>query len=548
MTSSKPLVVAALAALAVSAAAPARAEFPYPAFYVGIHGGANLVLRDWNLGGEASQGGVVANPFGPPGLQSQPTLRLLPKTSGLVGLRLGYQIVPQIAVEFELAYVPTNSTSNNLNHILGWDVNLLLHLLKYNWTPYLEVGLGGYSNVAGDLGKETDFKFHAGLGLRGLLAPWLALRINVRDVISDGFDEWGSNNLEITAGLDFFACRGNGYIKDRDKDGVLDNVDQCPDVPGKKELAGCPDSDGDGIADKDDKCPNDAGPKELGGCPDKDGDGVIDRDDLCPNDPAGPRPDPNRPGCPAADRDHDGVADLLDQCPDVPHGPYPDPASAGCPWDRDGDGVIDEKDQCMAVPAGKYPDAARPGCPADRDHDGVIDEKDQCIDVPAGPAPDAVKLGCPADRDNDSIPDDKDACPDKPGAPNLDPKKNGCPGLVIIKDNQIVILEQVFFATGKDVILEKSFPVLTAVSSAIMTLSPDRRIQIEGHTDDQGNPEYNKKLSQRRADSVKKWLVLKGINGDRLVAQGFGPSRPIETNKTLEGRAKNRRVEFHIVD
>ncbi len=82
--------------------------------------------------------------------------------------------------------------------------------------------------------------------------------------------------------------------KDRDGDGVPDDVDACPDTPGSKEMLGCPDTDGDGLPDKYDNCPNEAGSRDLGGCPDKDGDGVADKDDQCP-DKAGPK---SNNGCP----------------------------------------------------------------------------------------------------------------------------------------------------------------------------------------------------------------------------------------------------------
>jgi OOP family OmpA-OmpF porin len=102
---------------------------------------------------------------------------------------------------------------------------------------------------------------------------------------------------------------------DRDKDGILDKDDRCPDTPGLAEFAGCPDTDGDGIPDIDDQCPDVAGPIENNGCPwpDTDGDGVIDKDDACPEVPG---PVENN-GCPWPDTDGDGVLDKDDACPTV---------------------------------------------------------------------------------------------------------------------------------------------------------------------------------------------------------------------------------------
>ena len=289
-----------------------------------------------------------------------------------------------------------------------------------------------------------------------------------------------------------------------------------------------PDTDHDGIPDNEDACPGVAGVRTMdpktNGCPppppDRDHDGVVDSDDLCPDEPVGDHPDPKRPGCPAKDSDGDGVYDYDDMCPDTPAGAHPDPAKKGCPAiDSDGDGVFDYEDKCPQVPAGAHPETA----------------------------PD--KLGCPKpDRDHDTVPDDVDACPDKPGAPSPDPKKNGCPGLVEVKNGVIVIFQPVFFATIKDTILKKSFPVLNAVADALKAEPEIKKIMIEGHTDNRGKASKNMELSDRRARSVMNYLIGKGIAAERLDAQGYGDSKPVASNKTSKGRAANRRVEFHIVD
>jgi outer membrane protein OmpA-like peptidoglycan-associated protein len=545
-----PVLRAALATLvagtALALAPEARAEIPNPALYVGVYGGGNLVFRDWDLGANDHQVGYTRLPVGPLPEPSA-TTALLPTHSALVGGRLGFQFTPHLALEGEVAYLPMKSTAGGDNQGLAWDVNLLVHLLTSDWTPVLEAGGGAYHNLGGDLGVDADPRLHVGVGVRGMITSFMALRADVRDVISDGFDAGGSNNLELTAGLDFFAWKGEGY-GDRDKDGIRDRDDACPDQAGLASLKGCPDGDGDGVADKDDKCPSVPGLIDHDGCPaDKDGDGVPDAQDQCVDVPAGAIADAKKPGCPA-DKDGDGVIDEKDQCVDVAAGKMPDAKRAGCPSDKDGDGVIDEKDQCVDVPAGAIADPNKAGCPNDKDGDGVIDEKDQCVDVPAGKIPDAKKPGCPSDKDDDRISDEVDACPDQAGAPDPDPKKNGCPGLVLVKGNQILILDQVYFATGKDTILPKSTPVLTSVAHAIKTLAADKHIRVEGHTDNKGKAKDNLELSQKRADSVKKWLVEHGIAADRLEAKGWGQEKPIESNDNEKGRAKNRRVEFHIAE
>ncbi len=284
---------------------------------------------------------------------------------------------------------------------------------------------------------------------------------------------------------------------------------------------------------------------------DRDHDGVIDAEDLCPDEPQGSRPEPSRPGCPMDDRDKDGVLDGDDLCPDEPQGCRPDPQKKGCPMgDRDKDGVLDGDDLCPDEARGQTPDPMRQGCPSrDRDNDGVFDAEDKCPDVHQGPTPDPIQKGCPAgDRDKDTILDPYDACPDQPGAPNADPKKNGCPGLVKIEKGQIDIVKPVFFATNKDVILKQSFEVLQSVADTLVAAPQIKKVRIEGHTDNRGKVAHNTDLSARRARSVMRWLVDHSIAENRLEAQGYGPQYPIADNKTAEGRAKNRRVVFLIVD
>jgi outer membrane protein OmpA-like peptidoglycan-associated protein len=321
-------------------------------------------------------------------------------------------------------------------------------------------------------------------------------------------------------------------------------------------IRGPEDTDKDGIPDKQDACPKEAGVRtddaSTHGCPDRDRDGIVDANDRCPDVHKGDHPDPTRLGCPAADRDGDGVFDHEDLCPDTAKGPKPDPAKLGCPaGDRDSDGVVDPEDQCPDQAQGPKPDPAKTGCPlSDRDGDGVADAQDQCPDLHQGSKPDPAKPGCPLpDRDKDSVVDVEDACPDQPGAPDTDPKKNGCPGSVNISGGQLKIIQPVFFATGKDVILKKSFPILESVAKTLKAVPDIKKVEIGGHTDDRGKADMNRDLSERRAKSVMRYLTEKdGIEPSRLSAKGYGPDKPIADNKTRKGREKNRRVEFVITD
>jgi outer membrane protein OmpA-like peptidoglycan-associated protein len=249
---------------------------------------------------------------------------------------------------------------------------------------------------------------------------------------------------------------------------------------------------------------------------------------------------------PPSDRDHDGIADRADACPDLAGSPSGDPRKHGCPSDRDGDTVIDARDACPDTPGVASADPEIDGCPPDRDDDGVIDADDACPDVPGVRSPEPAKNGCPGDRDRDTVIDPEDACPNDPGAPDADPGKNGCPK-ARVEQGQIKIIERIEFKTGSAQILPESAPTLEAVR-AILSEHPEIiALAIEGHTDNVGKPAYNQRLSDRRAASVRSWLVNHGIAGRRLSSQGFGMSKPLGDNDSEEGRERNRRVEFHIV-
>ncbi len=278
---------------------------------------------------------------------------------------------------------------------------------------------------------------------------------------------------------------------------------------------------------------------------DRDHDGILDKEDACPDDAGEPDPDPELNGCP--DTDGDTIRDPKDACPEVKGEPNDDPEKNGCPPDTDGDGILDKDDACPDVKGVKDDDPEKNGCPPDRDGDGILDEDDACPDIKGVKSDDPEENGCPPDTDGDGIRDDKDACPKEKGQPDPDPEKNGCPSLVRVSDKEIVILQQVQFKTASADILPASDELLQQVANVLREHSEILEIEVQGHTDNRGQAGYNKKLSQRRAASVVKWLTTKGgIEESRLVSQGYGMESPIADNDTDEGRQKNRRVEFKI--
>jgi len=260
---------------------------------------------------------------------------------------------------------------------------------------------------------------------------------------------------------------------------------------------GSKDTDKDGIPDNKDACPEVAGLKEFNGCPDTDGDGIPDKDDACPQ----VKGLKEFNGCP--DTDGDGIADKDDACPEVA-GPK---EFNGCP-DTDGDGIADKDDKC--------PDVAGPaensGCPwPDTDGDGVLDKDDLCPEV-AGPA---SNKGCPEPNDDDQK-----------------------------RLNQYA--KTILFDTGKASIKFESAEILNQIINVLKKF-PNSRFRIEGHTDSTGNKQKNIELSQNRADAVKIYLIQGGIASDRLESKGYGPEKPIASNKNKKGRALNRRVEINLI-
>jgi outer membrane protein OmpA-like peptidoglycan-associated protein len=254
---------------------------------------------------------------------------------------------------------------------------------------------------------------------------------------------------------------------------------------------------------------------------DRDGDGIPDDRDRCPDTPEDFDGWEDEDGCPDPDNDGDGILDIHDRCPNLPEDFDGWEDEDGCPDpDNDGDGILDGDDAC--------PNHAE-------DFDGWQDDD-----------------GCPdPDNDFDGIPDTEDRCPNEPETLNGFEDEDGCPdegGLIRVTCEAIELGEAVFFETDSDVIMPQSFDMLNQVAGALAIADNIRLIRVEGHTDWRASDEYNLDLSQRRADSVRRYLMTRGVEGSRLMARGYGESMPIATNETEEGMAQNRRVELVIAE
>ncbi len=344
-----------------------------------------------------------------------------------------------------------------------------------------------------------DMTINSGLGLSYMISESIGINYNLnwaytgadrRDNLSNGKnDQFMIHSVGLVIPL--------GKTFDTDEDGVSDRKDKCPNTPAgvSVDLFGCPnDNDGDGIADYQDPCPDVKGLPSMKGCPDSDGDGVTDAEDACP-DLKGPK------------------------------------SANGCP-DRDGDGIEDSKDDCPKVKGL----AEFNGCP-DTDGDGIKDSEDECPTLFGS----MEFKGCP-DSDLDGVPDNMDKCPTVAGVVS----NEGCPE---IKAETLKVFDQALkgiqFETSKAIIKPTSYGILDDVAK-IMKENPTYNLDINGHTDAQGDDAKNMALSQERAASVRQYLIDKGISASRMESYGFGETQPKASNDTAAGRAENRRVEFKV--
>ena len=265
---------------------------------------------------------------------------------------------------------------------------------------------------------------------------------------------------------------------------------------------------------------------------DRDGDGYDDKADKCPDDPEDFDSFEDYDGCPDKDNDKDGVLDASEF--------------------KDGKWIsLDKKIEngreidCRNEPEDMEQFEDDDGCP-DKDNDG-----DKVLD--------AAELVRNADGTYQWTNNDKKSengverdCRNNPEDFDNFEDEDGCPDVLIINNCQIKLSDKIYFKFNKWDIDPKSFKVLDEVRDTL-NAAPDIKIWIEGHTDSKGSNKFNKTLSQKRVDSVKKYLVEQGkIDGARLEPVGWGEEKPLggdpNTNKTADGRAANRRVEFNLKD
>jgi len=217
--------------------------------------------------------------------------------------------------------------------------------------------------------------------------------------------------------------------------------------------------------------------------------------------------------------------------------------------DPDGDGIAGAADKCPNVAEDKDGFEDEDGCPdPDNDKDGIPDAQDKCPNQPETVNGIDDEDGCPeVDSDGDGILGSRDKCPDEPETKNGYQDEDGCPDEVPQAVKKFTgVIQGINFKTNQATILPGSYGILDEAVS-VLKQYPDIRLEIGGHTDSVGKADYNRDLSQRRADAVKTYLIGKGIDAGRLTSVGYGLDRPIADNKTESGRSKNRRTEFKIL-
>jgi len=428
----------------------------------------------------------------------------------LGGISLRYGTTPHIMLDFNMGYGSFRPTKEGSRYAgdkhSAYQTFLLPFDLTAKITPF----------------AESRFKPYAALGI-GLLF-W-----DLRDVSGTDVSLWGDHKLrwgnqvydktqsECTTffglGLETFLTSGIaldllGGIHalttkpNSDNVGLGDNNEAS--LEGRVTLSYYfgyfKDSDKDGIEDKNDADPK--RPEDVDGFQDEDGapdddndlDGIPDLRDKAPNEAEDKDGFQDEDGVPDPDNDNDGIADAVDKAPNQA---------------EDVDGFQDTD-----------------GAPdADNDNDGIADNDDKC------PGTDATVAKGQDTKETINDYQDADGCPDKKPVP------------VMEKKGAKLILKGVNFETGSAELTKDSFTVLNEVIEGLKD-NKEVELEIRGYTDDRGAASANQKLSERRANTVMKYLIATGIAPERLKAAGYGEKDPITSNATEEGRAQNRRIEF----
>lgn len=426
-------------------------------------------------------------------------------------------------------------------HLVGAGLDGVLQWHRGSFRPRLATGVAASlaSGHAEPLTRrqipEETWTLHTPveLGAEWVLGPQFSLHL------------WGeSQAFQMPSDLLDGRKGGKGYFQGRDE---LVSAG----LSAAYRLDPARDADRDGVGDRSDRCltsPEDRdGFQDHDGCPDpdNDADGVFDLRDRCPNVPEDRDGSQDDDGCPDPDNDADGVPDAQDKCPNVAEDRDGIQDDDGCPdLDNDADGIPDTKDRCPLVAEDRDKFQDEDGCPElDNDADGVTDSLDTCPNEAEDRDAFQDTDGCPeGDNDRDGTLDARDKCPNVPESVNGFQDEDGCPDIAL-KVSQSMIADRVWFKEGTDEFLEESAPALQGIADWLSG-EPKARIEVRAYTDDLGSDRVNQILSQKRAEAVRQALLSRGVAPDRVRSRGFGKLNPIASNRTLDGRARNKRTEI----
>ncbi len=422
------------------------------------------------------------------------------KSNAEIGIGVEKFINRTVSLGADLGYIPTEKRNTGQDRdIFSFSIYATKNFYKKHWVEKFNLPLENVATyITAGIGGAKIAGFHLGTGIRFIKNEKIGLKMEAK------LNQLWSGKYDIIALMGLNLMFGG-------KEKPIHKVVKHPSPRPSTEIK---DFDGDGV-------PNDF--------------------DKCPNTPKGVKVDSK--GC-ALDSDHDGVVDYMDLCPFTLQGIKVD--KKGCAIDSDNDTIPDYIDKCPNTPAGEAVNDE--GCPItevqgkevpvvvviDTDKDGVEDKLDKCPDTPKGLRVDVS--GCPLDSDYDGVPDFRDKCPNTPEGYSVN--EYGCFVAAQLK---------VLFDSDSAVVKPQYLPEIQKFAE-FLKKNPKIKIEIQGHTDSSGSAEYNMKLSQRRAEAIRKILIERfGISPDRVIAKGYGETRPIAPNNTPEGKAKNRRVIAIII-
>ncbi len=262
------------------------------------------------------------------------------------------------------------------------------------------------------------------------------------------------------------------------------------------------------------------------------------------------KPEPERPD---GDADGDGIPDSKDGCPNEPEDKDMFMDDDGCPDpDNDGDGIPDAVDKCPLDPEDYDGFQDQDGCPdVDNDNDGIPDERDLCPNEPEDKDGYKDLDGCPdPDNDGDGIPDELDKCPNEPETVNGVEDQDGCPdkgdGLVVLSPERLELLEPIQF--DRDKLSKKSTNLMGQIAATLRGHAEIARLRVTAYVQPSKDPDKDQELSDKRANGVRDWLVQWGVDPKRLIARGFGSTKPLVSPDQKGAAAINDRVELIILE